>query len=210
MVTSALALNDIDAFYGDSHVLQKVSFQLGEGRLLGLLGRNGAGKSTCMNVTVGLLPPRAGTVAVFGAAVTRLPPESIAAHGVALVPQGRRMFRNLTVRDEADAPARDDVGGEAGDRLAEQADRALARRQEPHDGRHAGGLARAVAAEQPEEAPRLQRERDLLEHVAVSIEGVDLAQLEGVIRQDRPPGCGDRRPLRRACPRRSPRRNATA
>ena len=58
MATSALALNDIDAFYGDSHVLQKVSFALGEGRLLGLLGRNGAGKSTCMNVTVGLLPPR--------------------------------------------------------------------------------------------------------------------------------------------------------
>ena len=68
MVTSALALNDIDAYYGDSHVLQKVSFQLGEGRLLGLLGRNGAGKSTCMNVTVGLLPPRKGVVEVFGTA----------------------------------------------------------------------------------------------------------------------------------------------
>ncbi|MFL6973512.1 MAG: ATP-binding cassette domain-containing protein, partial [Xanthobacteraceae bacterium] len=48
--TSALSLSDIDAFYGDSHVLQKVSFALGEGRLLGLLGRNGAGKTTCMNV----------------------------------------------------------------------------------------------------------------------------------------------------------------
>ncbi len=71
MATSALALNDIDAFYGDSHVLQKVSFRLGEGRLLGLLGRNGAGKSTCMNVTVGLLPPRTGTVEVFGTAVTQ-------------------------------------------------------------------------------------------------------------------------------------------
>ena len=52
-------LADIDAYYGDSHVLQRVSFALGEGRLLGLLGRNGAGKSTCMNVAVGLLPPRA-------------------------------------------------------------------------------------------------------------------------------------------------------
>ncbi|MFL6974768.1 MAG: ATP-binding cassette domain-containing protein, partial [Xanthobacteraceae bacterium] len=50
MATSALSLSDIDAFYGDSHVLQKVSFALGEGRLLGLLGRNGAGKTTCMNV----------------------------------------------------------------------------------------------------------------------------------------------------------------
>jgi branched-chain amino acid transport system ATP-binding protein len=94
-----LRLGDIDAFYGDSHVLQKVSFELGEGRLLGLLGRNGAGKSTCMNVSVGLLPPRSGSVEVFGTAVTRLPPEMIAARGVALVPQGRRIFKSLTVRE---------------------------------------------------------------------------------------------------------------
>ena len=99
MANSALRLSGIDAFYGDSHVLQKVSFELGEARLLGLLGRNGAGKSTCMNVTVGLLPPRAGSVEVFGAPVTRMPPEMIAARGVALVPQGRRVFKSLTVRE---------------------------------------------------------------------------------------------------------------
>jgi branched-chain amino acid transport system ATP-binding protein len=106
LANSALALNDIDAFYGDSHVLQKVSFRLDEGRLLGLLGRNGAGKSTCMNVTVGLLPARAGTVEVFGAAVSRLPPEQIAARGVALVPQGRRVFRSLSVRENLAVAAR--------------------------------------------------------------------------------------------------------
>jgi branched-chain amino acid transport system ATP-binding protein len=99
LANSALKLTGIDAFYGDSHVLQKVSFELGEARLLGLLGRNGAGKSTCMNVTVGLLPPRAGSVEVFGAPVTRMPPEMIAARGVALVPQGRRVFKSLTVRE---------------------------------------------------------------------------------------------------------------
>jgi branched-chain amino acid transport system ATP-binding protein len=99
LANSALSLSNIDAFYGDSHVLQKVSFGLGEGRLLGLLGRNGAGKSTCMNVSVGLLPPRAGAVEVFGAPVTRLAPEMIAARGVALVPQGRRVFKSLTVRE---------------------------------------------------------------------------------------------------------------
>ena len=99
MANSALTLRDIDAFYGDSHVLQKISFELEEGRLLGLLGRNGAGKTTCMNVSVGLLPPRSGEVEVFGAMVAHLPPEEIAAHGVALVPQGRRIFRSLTVRE---------------------------------------------------------------------------------------------------------------
>jgi branched-chain amino acid transport system ATP-binding protein len=90
LATSALSLKAIDAYYGDSHVLANVSFELGEARMLGLLGRNGAGKSTCMNVTMGLLPPRRGEVAVFGESVTGMSPEMIAAHGVALVPQGRR------------------------------------------------------------------------------------------------------------------------
>jgi branched-chain amino acid transport system ATP-binding protein len=111
LASSALSLRDIDAFYGDSHVLQKVSFELGEGRLLGLLGRNGAGKSTCMNVSVGLLPPRVGAVEVFGSPVTRLPPEMIAARGVALVPQGRRVFRSLTVRENLMVAARSGFAG---------------------------------------------------------------------------------------------------
>ena len=111
MANSALSLSGIDAFYGDSHVLQKISFQLNEGRLLGLLGRNGAGKSTCMNVSVGLLPPRAGSVEVFGTAVTRMPPEAIAACGVALVPQGRRVFKSLTVRENLMVAARKGFAG---------------------------------------------------------------------------------------------------
>ena len=106
MASSALTLRNIDAFYGDSHVLQQVSFALGESRLLGLLGRNGAGKSTCINVAVGLLPARAGAVEVFGADVTRLQPEHIAARGVALVPQGRRIFKSLTVRENLAVAAR--------------------------------------------------------------------------------------------------------
>ena len=99
MASDALTLSDIDAFYGDSHVLHGVSLRLPEGRLLGLLGRNGAGKSTTMSVTVGLLPPRRGEVAVYDRRVTGSAPEAIAAQGVALVPQGRRVFRSLTVRE---------------------------------------------------------------------------------------------------------------
>ena len=106
MASEALLLEDIDAFYGDSHVLHRVSLRLGQGRLLGLLGRNGAGKSTSMSVTVGLLRPREGTVAVFGHQVTGRAPETIAAHGVALVPQGRRIFRSLTVRENLVVAAR--------------------------------------------------------------------------------------------------------
>ncbi len=110
MATSALALENVDAFYGDSHVLHGVSFSLGEGRLLGLLGRNGAGKSTCMSTIVGLLPPKRGDVSVFGESVSRMSPELIANRGVALVPQGRRIFRSLTVRENLIVAARNGQG----------------------------------------------------------------------------------------------------
>ncbi|HUI95062.1 MAG TPA: ABC transporter ATP-binding protein [Xanthobacteraceae bacterium] len=111
MATNALSLDEVDAFYGDSHVLEKVSFAAGEGRLLGLLGRNGAGKTTCMNVSVGLLPARRGSVEIFGRPVTRLAPEQIAGHGVALVPQGRRIFKSLTVRENLIVAARKPARG---------------------------------------------------------------------------------------------------
>jgi branched-chain amino acid transport system ATP-binding protein len=106
LATEALALTGIDAYYGDSHVLYDVSFSLGEAKLLGLLGRNGAGKSTSMAVAMGILPPRQGTVSVFGADITGKPPEAVAAQGVALVPQGRRIFKSLSVAENLLVAAR--------------------------------------------------------------------------------------------------------
>jgi branched-chain amino acid transport system ATP-binding protein len=106
LATSALSLENVDAFYGDSHVLQNVSFELGEARMLGLLGRNGAGKSTCMNVGMGLLTARRGEVAVFGEKVTRLSPEMIAARGVAHVPHCRRIITILKDREKQSFAAR--------------------------------------------------------------------------------------------------------
>ena len=99
MATDALALEGINALYGDSHVLYDVSFRLGSGRVLALLGRNGAGKTTCMSAVIGFLPPRDGEVRLFGEPVTRLAPEAISRKGIGLVPQGRRIFPTLTVRE---------------------------------------------------------------------------------------------------------------
>ena len=110
-MSDALILHEVDAFYGDSHVLRRVSLRVREGQLLGLLGRNGAGKTTTMSVTVGLLPARHGAISVFGRPVTGRPPETIAAEGVALVPQGRRVFRSLTVRENLLVAARRPRGG---------------------------------------------------------------------------------------------------
>jgi branched-chain amino acid transport system ATP-binding protein len=102
LATEALALEGVDALYGESHVLHSVSLVLKESQVLALLGRNGAGKTTCMNTIIGWLRPRAGAIRLFGEPIGRLPPEAIARKGVGLVPQGRRIFPKLTVRENLD------------------------------------------------------------------------------------------------------------
>ena len=99
MASEALAVCGIDTFYGDSHVLHDVSFALRPGRLLGLLGRNGAGKTTCMSTVMGFLKPRRGAIELQGENIAGLAPDAVARKGVCLVPQGRRMFRNLSVNE---------------------------------------------------------------------------------------------------------------
>ncbi len=98
-MVDALTLRDVDALYGDSHVLHRVSFTLREGALLALLGRNGAGKSTCLASVIGWLRPRSGAISVFGREVAGMSPEAVVEAGVALVPQGRRIFPTLSVRE---------------------------------------------------------------------------------------------------------------
>ena len=99
MATDALSLSGVDALYGDSHVLHAVDFSLKEGNVLALLGRNGAGKTTCMSTIIGWLRPRGGDIRLFGQPIGRLSPEAIARKGVGLVPQGRRVFPKLTVKE---------------------------------------------------------------------------------------------------------------
>jgi branched-chain amino acid transport system ATP-binding protein len=115
LATDALDISGIDTYYGDSHVLHGVSFALKGGRLLGLLGRNGAGKTTCMATIMGFLKPRRGSISLYGEPIAGLAPDVIARQGVCLVPQGRRMFRTLTVRENllVAAQARKN-GGRAG------------------------------------------------------------------------------------------------
>ena len=99
MATEALGLAGINALYGDSHVLHDVSFSFHAGRVLALLGRNGAGKTTCMHTIIGFLPPRDGEIRLFGEPIGGLASETISRKGVGFVPQGRRIFPTLTVRE---------------------------------------------------------------------------------------------------------------
>ena len=99
MGSDALSLTNVHAFYGDSHILHGVSFALQPGGVLALLGRNGAGKTTCISTIIGFLKPRDGEIRLFGEAIEGLSPERISHLGIGLVPQGRRIFPSLTVRE---------------------------------------------------------------------------------------------------------------
>jgi branched-chain amino acid transport system ATP-binding protein len=99
LVPDALSLADVHTFYGDSHILHGVSFALAPGGVLALLGRNGAGKTTCISTIIGFLKPKAGEIRLFGEPIQGLSPERISHLGIGLVPQGRRIFPSLTVRE---------------------------------------------------------------------------------------------------------------
>jgi branched-chain amino acid transport system ATP-binding protein len=100
----ALVAEHLHTYYGKSHILHGVGLEVREGELVTLLGRNGAGKTTTLRSLVGLTPPRLGEVTIFGANTTRLPPYRIAALGVGYVPEGRRIFANLSVEENLKVP----------------------------------------------------------------------------------------------------------
>src|SRR5450432_256216 len=99
LAPDALSLTDVHGFYGDSHILHGVSVSLQPGGVLALLGRNGAGKTTCISTIIGFLKPQAGEIRLFGQEIEGLSPERISRLGIGLVPQGRRIFASLTVRE---------------------------------------------------------------------------------------------------------------
>jgi branched-chain amino acid transport system ATP-binding protein len=101
-VHAALEVEDIHTYYGESHVLQGVSLRVTEGEVLAILGRNGMGKTTLVRSIIGFTPPRRGSVRFKDQNITRWPPYRMIEAGMALVPQGRRVFPSLTVRENLD------------------------------------------------------------------------------------------------------------
>jgi branched-chain amino acid transport system ATP-binding protein len=101
---NALEAEGLNTFYGKSHILHDVGLTVAEGSITTLLGRNGAGKSTTLRSVVGLTPARSGSVRVFGQETTKLPTFRIAGLGVGYVPEGRRIFPNLTVDENLHVP----------------------------------------------------------------------------------------------------------
>ncbi len=96
---SILSIDGLNAFYGDSHILYDVSFALRKDTVLALLGRNGAGKTTCISSIIGFLPDRQGSIELDGVQLQKLSPEKICHAGIGIVPQGRRIFPSLSVKE---------------------------------------------------------------------------------------------------------------
>ena len=101
-----LEVQDIHTYYGDSYVLQGLSLTLSQGQILGVLGRNGVGKTTLVNSIVGFIPPRRGRVIFKGTDVTQTSSFGTVRLGMGLVPQGRRVFPSLSVAENLMVAAR--------------------------------------------------------------------------------------------------------
>ena len=99
MPDALLSVEEIHTYYGDSYVLQGLSLELAAGKIVAILGRNGMGKTTFIRSVAGLTPPRRGEIRFKGRSLSGRPPYAIAQEGIALVPQGRRIFRSLSVRE---------------------------------------------------------------------------------------------------------------
>ncbi len=150
---SLLVLDDLHTYYGEAHVLQGVSLTVDEGEVVTLIGRNGAGKTTTLRSIMGIVPPRRGRVHLRGADITGLGPHQVARHGIAWVPEERRVLPNLTVLENlrlgligasGDGPGRFEEVFDYFPRLRERV---------AHKGRHLSGgeqqmlaIARALVA----------------------------------------------------------------
>ena len=94
-----LKVEDINVYYGSIHAIKGVSFEVNEGEIVTLIGANGAGKSTTLNTVAGLMKPRSGAITFEGQQVAGMPASKIVPQGMALCPEGRRVFQQMTVRE---------------------------------------------------------------------------------------------------------------
>ena len=116
---SLLSVNDLQVYYGSIHAIKGISFEVNEGEIVTLIGANGAGKSTTLNTIGGLLKPRSGSVEFEGASLLGTAPHKIVSKGMALCPEGRRVFLQLSVQENLEMGAYTRPKGEIADSIAQ-------------------------------------------------------------------------------------------
>ena len=109
-----LKVEDLHVYYGSIHAIKGVSFEVHEGEIVTLIGANGAGKSSTLNTVSGLLKPRTGTVEFMGQNIVGVPAHKIVSHGMALCPEGRRVFLQMTVQENLEMGGYTRDGSEIG------------------------------------------------------------------------------------------------
>lgn len=115
---SMLKVNDINVFYGNIHAIKGISFEVNEGEIVTLIGANGAGKSTTLNTVAGLLKPASGSIEFEGSSLLNIPAHKIVSRGMALCPEGRRIFLQLTVQENLEMGAYTRSSSEIADLIA--------------------------------------------------------------------------------------------
>ena len=120
---SMLKVEDLHVYYGSIHAIKGISFEVNEREIVTLIGANGAGKSTTLNTVAGLLKPRSGSVQFEGKTVSGMPASKIVPQGMALCPEGRRVFQQMTVRENLEMGGYTRPAGEIADSLANVFDR---------------------------------------------------------------------------------------
>ena len=111
---SMLKVEDLHVYYGSIHAIKGVSFEVNEGEIVTLIGANGAGKSTTLNTVAGLMKPRSGSITFEGQQVAGMPASKIVPQGMALCPEGRRVFQQMTVRENLEMGGYTRPAGEIG------------------------------------------------------------------------------------------------
>ena len=115
---SLLKVEDLHVYYGSIHAIKGVSFEVNEGEIVTLIGANGAGKSTTLNTVSGLLKPRSGKIEFEGHSLLGVPAHKTVSHGMALCPEGRRIFLQLTVQENLEMGAYTRPNSEIADSIA--------------------------------------------------------------------------------------------
>jgi branched-chain amino acid transport system ATP-binding protein len=139
-----LQVNDIHTYYGDSHILQGISLRMESGQVVGILGRNGMGKTTLVRSIIGFTPPRQGHVLFKERDITAWPSNRVVNLGLGLVPQGRRVFPSLTVRENLLVANKRNGGRWTVERVMELFPR-LRERREIRAGKLSGGEQQMLA-----------------------------------------------------------------
>ncbi|HYL18859.1 MAG TPA: ATP-binding cassette domain-containing protein, partial [Burkholderiales bacterium] len=139
-----LAVKNLEAWYGESHILHGMEFSVGAGELVTLLGRNGAGRTTTLRALLGLVDRRAGSVRLGGTEVTRMPPHRIARRGIGYCPEERGIFASLSAEENLMLPPRLGAQGMSVAELYEMFPNLYERRKSPGS-RLSGGEQQMLA-----------------------------------------------------------------